>query len=316
MKSILITGASGFVGRALCDLLDSQGYVVRRASRKDQPAQPFSTIAVGDIGPQTDWKAALEGCESVVHLAAHVHVAGKSADDEGMFHRINAEGSEELARQAARSGVRRFVFLSSVKVNGERSPSRPFTESDPPMPGDAYGASKAEAEKRIMSIGAQTGMEVVVVRPPLVYGEGVKANFLNLLRIVDAGLPLPFRSMDNRRSLVYVGNLASALEACLTHPAAANRVFFVSDDCDVSTPQLVREIAGALGKKARLIPFPMGLLAAIAAATGSADQVARLTDSLQVNIGAIKTALDWRPRISLQEGLKRTGSWYRHSHPR
>lgn len=273
---------------------------------------PYPSIAVGDIGPKTDWSAAVTGCDAVVHLAAHVHVMRRQAGDAaGEFHRVNVEGSENLAHQAARAGVRRFVFLSSVKVNGEASGERAFVETDPIMPKDAYGVSKAEAENRLQIISNETGMEVVILRPPLVYGPGVKANFLRLLRAVDSGVPLPFSSISNLRSLVYVGNLVDALGACLTQPAAANRTFFVSDDHDVSTPQLIREIAEVLGKKPLLFPFPPELLKGAGLLTGRTEQIARLTGSLQVNISSIKTALAWRPPFSLQQGLADTVSWYR-----
>jgi nucleoside-diphosphate-sugar epimerase len=312
LTAVLVTGASGFVGRALCAALGLQGHLVRSATRTspDRPQSP--SFAVRDIGPDTDWSAAVTGCEAVVHLAAHVHVMRRQASDAaGDFHRVNVEGTDNLARQAARAGVRRFVFLSSAKVNGEDSAQRAFVESDPVMPMDAYGASKAEAEKRLRIISTETGMEVVVVRPPLVYGPGVKANFLSLLRAVDAGVPLPLSSISNLRSLVYVGNLVHALGACLVHPAAANRTFFVSDDHDVSTPQLIREIAAALGKKPLLFPFPPALLRGVGLLTGRAEQIARLTGSLQVDVTSIKAALAWQPPFSLQQGLAQTVFWYR-----
>jgi len=285
---------------------------VRGAIRATSSDLQVAAVPVGDIGPDTQWSAALAGRNAVIHLAAHVHVmpgaAGDAADD---FNRVNVQGSENLARQAAHAGVRRFVFLSSVKVNGEISTGRAFVESDPARPTDAYGASKAEAEKRLKAVSAETGMELVIVRPPLVYGPGVKANFLRLLRIVDTGIPLPFLSIDNRRSLVYVGNLVHALGACLTHPAAANRTFFVSDDHDVSSPQLVREIAAALGRKPRLLPFPPVLLRGIGLLTGRTEQVARLTASLQVDVSSIKSTLGWLPPFTLQQGIAETASWYR-----
>ncbi len=269
-------------------------------------------VTTGDIGPDTDWSKALFSCDVVVHLASHVHVMRRQGDDrDGEFERVNVAGSENLARQAARAGVRRFVFLSSVKVNGETGAERPFRESDPVMPMDAYGISKAEAEKRLRSISTETGMEVVVVRPPLVYGPRVKANFLSLMRAVDAGVPLPFSSISNLRSLVYIGNLVDALGVCLVHPAAANRTFFVSDDHDVSTPQLIREIASALGKKALLFQLSPALLKGAGLLTGRAEQIARLTGSLQVDVSSIKTTLAWQPPFSLQQGLADTVSWYR-----
>ncbi len=312
MTAVLVTGASGFVGQALSAALGLQGHLVRSATRTSTDRPRIPSFAVGNIGPDTDWSAAVAGCNAVVHLAAHVHVMRRQAGDAtNDFHRVNVEGSDNLARQAARAGVRRFVFLSSVKVNGEASAERAFVETDPVMPMDAYGLSKAEAEKRLRIISTETGMDIVIVRPPLVYGPGIRANFLSLLRAVDSGVPLPLSSISNLRSLVYVGNLVHALEASLVHPAAANRTFFVSDDRDVSTPQLVREIAIALEKKPLLFPFPPALLRAAGLLTGRAEQIARLTGSLQVDVSSIKTALDWRPPFSLQQGLAQTVSWYR-----
>jgi nucleoside-diphosphate-sugar epimerase len=317
LTAILVTGASGFVGSALCLALDSHGHLVRYAGRRVPDKQRFASIAVGNIGPDTNWNAALSGCEAVVHLAAHVHVMRpQSAQTAGDYHRVNVEGSENLARQAARAGVRRFVFLSSVKVNGEDSGARAFVESDPVMPTDAYGESKAEAERRLWNISAETGMQIVILRPPLVYGAGVRANFLSLLRTVDAGIPLPFRSIENRRSLIYVGNLIHALEGCLTVPGAANHTFFASDDHDLSTPQLVRELAFALGRRPLLYPMPPALLRRIGVVTGRAEQIARLTGSLQVDVSSIKTMLDWQPPFSLRQGLEHTVAWYRSLHAR
>ena len=312
IRSVVITGASGFIGQALCDALEAQGHRVRRVTRKSPDLAQSPAFTIGNIGPDTNWRAAVAGCDAVVHLAAHVHVLrGQVGDAADAFHRVNVEGSENLARLAARAGVRRFVFLSSVKVNGEASAERALVETDPVMPMDEYGLSKAEAEKRLRIISTETGMEVVVVRPPLVYGPGVKANFLSLLRAVDLGVPLPLSSISNLRSLVYVGNLVHALGACLVHPAAVNRTFFVSDDHDVSTPQLIREIAAALGKKPRLFLFPPALLRGAGVLTGRTEQIARLTGSLQVDISSIKAALGWQPPFSLQQGLAQTVAWYR-----
>ena len=312
MTTVLVTGASGFIGQALCSALELQGHRVRSATRKSPDRAQSPAFAVGNIGPDTNWRAAVSGCDAVVHLAAHVHVMhrqdGGATDD---FHRVNVEGSENLARLAARSGVRRFVFLSSVKVNGETSGQRAFVETDAVTPVDDYGLSKAQAEKRLRIISAETGMEVVIVRPPLVYGPGVKANFLSLLRAVDSGVPLPLSSISNLRSLVYVGNLVHALGACLVHPAAANRTFFVSDDHDVSTPELVRRIASALGRRPRLFPVPVSLLEGAAALLGRRAPAQRLTGSLQLDVSRIKSELGWTPPFSMRQGLMETASWYR-----
>jgi nucleoside-diphosphate-sugar epimerase len=321
MNTILITGASGFVGRALWVALRARGFKVRAAMRLHSAvefppaAAGAEVVRTGDIGPATDWTAALPGCEVVVHLAARVHVMRQSGSDaREAFFRTNVEGTEILGRAAARAGVRRFVFLSSAKVNGEVTRERAYTESDPPAPADAYAASKAEAEERLKKIAGETGMEVVILRPPLVYGPGVKANFLSLLRAVDAGLPLPLLSIDNRRSLVYVGNLVSAIEAMLTHPSAANRTFFVSDDHDVSTTELIRCVADALGKQPRLFSLPHWLLRGIGCLAGRGDRLARLTESLQVDVSSVKFAIDWVPPFSLEQGLAQTVSWYRSLH--
>jgi nucleoside-diphosphate-sugar epimerase len=308
--SVLITGATGFVGGALCDLLTQQGHALKGALRMPTKLFPYPSIAVGHIGPATDWRDALAGCDAVVHLAAHVHVMRSTSESSGVYRAVNVEGTRNLARQAARSGVRRFVFMSSVKVHGEATVGRALVEGDPPMPVDDYGRSKIEAEKRLTTIAAETGMEVAIVRPPLVYGPGVKANFRSLLRAVDAGIPLPFSSVHNKRSLIYLGNLAHAIAMCLTHRAAANRPFFVSDGQDVSTPQLIDEVAAALGKKARLFPFPPAGLRAAGALVGRAEMISRLTSSLQVDISSIRSTLGWEPPFTLSQGLAETASWY------
>src|SRR3954471_2453487 len=308
--SVLITGATGFVGGALCDSLTQQGHALKGALRMPTKLFPYPSIAVGHIGPATDWRDALAGCDAVVHLAAHVHVMRSTSESSGVYRAVNVEGTRNLARQAARSGVRRFVFLSSVKVHGEATVGRALVEGDPPMPVDDYGRSKIEAEKRLTSIAAETGMEVAIVRPPLVYGPGVKANFRSLLRAVDAGIPLPFSSVHNKRSLIYLGNLAHAIAMCLTHRAAANRTLFVSDGQDVSTPQLIDEVAAALGKKARLFPLPPAILAGAGALVGCANMMSRLTDSLQIDISLIRSTLGWEPPFTLSQGLADTACWY------
>ncbi len=310
MANVLVTGATGFVGRATCEYLISKGHAVTAAVRSPLDLQ-IPTIVVGDVGPQTDWVNALKRCDTVVHLAAHVHVMRAHPGQTADFYRVNTQGSERLALQAARAGVRRLIYLSSVKVNGESTPGRAFSERDVPAPVDEYGISKAKAEERLKTIASETGIELVILRPPLVYGPGVKANFLQLLRVVNAGMPLPFSTIDNRRSLLGVGNLAHAIEGCLVHPAAANRTFFVSDDHDVSTPGLIREIAAALGRPARLFPFPPALLHAAGRVTGRAEQIARLTGSLQIDVSALKAALGWRPLHSLRRGLEQTVAWFR-----
>jgi nucleoside-diphosphate-sugar epimerase len=311
VTAVLVTGASGFVGRSMCRELKLRGHDVRGATRTSCDLE-VPVVPVGNLGPDTDWSAALAGRTIVIHLAAHVHVmGGQPGETLADFDRVNVEGTETLALQAARADIKRFVFLSSVKVNGESSERRALVENDPARPVDAYGASKAEAEYRLQVIAVKTGMEIVIVRSPLVYGPGVKANFLRLLRTIDAGVPLPFASIDNRRSLVYLGNLADALAACVTHPAAANQTFLVSDDHDVSSPELVREIAKALGRKPRLFPLPASWLNAVGLLTGRSQQLNRLTGSFVISISSIKSTLGWAPPFTMQEGLKETVSWYR-----
>jgi nucleoside-diphosphate-sugar epimerase len=260
------------------------------------------------LDAQSDWDAALNGCDAVIHLAGRAHVMHEQAHDPlQAFRRVNVEGTLHLAEAAMRQGVRRFIYVSSVKVNGERTEDKPFSAADTPAPEDAYGLSKHEAECRLREL-AQDRMEVVIVRPPLVYGPGVRANFLQLMRAVQRGLPLPFGAVDNRRSLVYVGNLADLLATCLTHPAAANKTLMVSDNEDLSTAQLIRLLAEAVHKPARLLPIPPALLRAAAAAVGKRAQAARLLGSLQVDVGATMQALQWRPPYSAREGLALTAA--------
>lgn len=307
--TVLVTGASGFVGRVLCDALAASGRTVRKAARA--AASDTDAVAVGEIGPATDWRAALEGVGAVVHLAARTHVLRETAPNPlAAYLRVNAEGTERLARSAAANGVRRLVFLSSVKVSGEGTGERPYTEDDPPRPEDAYGVSKREAEQVLARVASDTGLETVVLRPPLVYGPGVKANFLRLMRFVARGFPLPLGAVVNRRSLIYAGNLAHAIVTALDAPAAAGRTYLVSDGEDVSTPELVRRLAQALGVKPRLLPVPLAALRLAAAVSGKRAELARLTGSLQVDSSRIRRELAWRPPYTLSQGLDQTARWY------
>lgn len=307
---ILVTGANGYVGSALCARAVAQGRSVRACVRSttDTPVHEVPTVAVGDIHEATDWSAALDGCSTVVHLAARVHVMNESASDPlREFRRTNVEGTLHLARQAARCGVRRFVFVSSIKVNGEATSSgRPFTATDMPAAEDAYGISKMEAEQGLPMIGRDSGMEVVIVRPPLVYGPGVKANFASLIRAVQRGLPLPLGAVtNNRRSLVALDNLVDLLITCVDHRAAANQTFLVSDGEDLSTAALIRRMGQALGKPARLLPVPPALLQLGAAIVGKRNVVQRLLGNLQVDIAHTRATLGWTPPVSVDEGLRR-----------
>ncbi len=261
MNTVLVTGANGFVGRALCDRMMRDGWSVRGAVRypDDRLRLPkeVEAIVIGDIGPDTDWSLTLQGIDAVVHLAARVHVMHDAERDPLSVYRfVNTKGTERLARMAAQAGIRRFVFLSSIKVNGEETHSAAFTESVVVPPKDPYALSKWEAEEVLRHIAKETKLETVIVRSPLVYGPGVRANFFSLLRAVNRGLPLPFGAFKNQRSLIYVGNLVDALMTCLTHPRASAETFVVSDHDDVSTSELVRRIAYAFGKRSHLLSVP------------------------------------------------------------
>lgn len=308
--AILVTGANGFIGRALSDALAASGREVRRAVRAAGP-DDTNAIAVGDIGAGTDWGAALQGVGCVVHLAARTHVLRETAADPlTEYRRINVAATERLARSAAARGVRRIVFLSSVKVNGERTDTRPFTEDDAPRPEDAYGESKWEAEQALARVAAETGLQAVVLRPPLVYGPGVKGNFLRLMKWVAHGWPLPLGTVANRRSLIYVGNLVDAIVKAIEAPRAAGKTFFVADSQDVSTPDLVRALAAALGIKPRLLSFPLAPLQLAAALAGQGGGFSSLTGSLQVESLRIRRELGWEPRYNLTRGLEETARWY------
>jgi lipopolysaccharide/colanic/teichoic acid biosynthesis glycosyltransferase/dTDP-4-dehydrorhamnose reductase len=263
---------------------------------------------VGDINAQTDWSVALAGVQVVVHTAACVHVMNNmSAEAVENFQLVNVQGTLNLARQASLVGVKRFVFVSSIKVNGDSTmPGSFFTAEDSPSPMDAYGISKMEAEQCLREIAMQTGMEFVIIRPPLVYGPGVKANFASLIRLLKGGVPLPLGAVNNQRSLVALENLIDLLVICLTHPAAANQTFLVSDGEDVSTTDLLRRLAHAMSRSARLIPIPANFLTLGAAMLGRQDLAQRLCGSLQVDIEKTRRLLEWTPPISLDEGLKRT----------
>jgi nucleoside-diphosphate-sugar epimerase len=309
-QRILVTGAAGFIGTALCDAFRGSGRDVRRAVR--QAEKPSSgIIAVGDIGPDTQWQRALEGIECVVHLAARAHIMQeRSPGALDAYRTVNVAGTAKLARDAVAAGVRRLVFLSSVKVNGESTRGRPFTESDAPQPEDAYGVSKWEAEQVLLKVAADSGLEAVVLRAPLVYGPGVKGNFLRLMHMVVRGWPLPLASVLNKRSFVYVGNLADALIAAAQSPPAAGRTYLVSDGEDMSTPELIRGIAKALDVPSRLFPVPIALLRASGTLLGHGDALARLTGSLQIDSSKIRRELGWQPPFSVVQGLEETGRWY------
>jgi len=315
---VLVSGGAGFIGRALCAYLLARKLNVRalgRATMADAGGAPL-TLA-GPLEARPDLEASLRDVDVVVHLAGRAHMMRETAADAlAAYRRVNVEGSVHLARAAARARVKRFVFVSSVKAQGDTSPGRPLREDDPPRSDrDPYGVSKWEAEENLRRLAQETGMELVVVRPPLVYGPRVRANFLSLIRAVDRGLPLPFDAVTNRRSLLYVTNLASAIHECLTRSEASGQTFFVADSDVLSTPQLVRAMAKALDRTPRLIPVPVRALELVGRALGRAAVVERLTGSLELDTSNISERLAWLPPFTLREGMADTAEWYRSLEP-
>lgn len=316
MKTVLVTGGTGLIGGALIRTLTHRGgYRIRAAVRRSSARFPngVTTVRVAGLVPGTDLSRALAGVDAVVHAAARVHVIRDTASDPlTAFREVNTDGTRRLAERAAGAGVRRFLFLSTIKVHGEYTDGRPFRPEDPPAPQEPYSVSKYEAELHLREIEARTGMEVCVIRPPLVYGPGVKGNFQRLMSWVQRGVPLPLGSVRNRRSLVCVYNLCDLIARCIVHPAAAGKTFLVSDGEDVSTPDLVQRLARALGRAARLLPVPPGLLRWGFTLLGRREEAARLCQSLQVDIEETQRMLGWHPPVSLDEGLKKTVQWYRN----
>jgi len=311
---ILVTGATGFVGSALVDRLAAYGLAVRAVVRRGGCQVPDSVglVQVTDLKPDTDWSRALDSVDDVVHASARVHaIADKAADPLAEFRCINVDGTLNLARQAARAGVRRFVFISSIKVNGEATTEgQRYTPDDMPSPSDPYGVSKHEAEVGLRRIAAETEMEVVIIRPVLVYGPGVKANFLAMMRWLHKGIPLPLGAINNSRSLVALENLVDLIVTCLHQSAAANQTFLVSDGEDLSTPELLRRTAAAMGKKARLIPVPAPILQLGARLLGKPDIAQRLCGSLQVDITKTRELLGWTPPATVAQALKKTAEHF------
>lgn len=311
---VLVTGASGFVGHHLCSRLLADGWKVRVFLRDRAVAAFPSAVDIvrgGSLGAVVSRPEALAGVHTVVHLAARVHVMNDpAADPLALFRKANVDLTRQVANASALAGVKRLVYVSTVKVNGEEA-GEPYREDSPPSPTDPYGVSKWEAEQCLRQIERETGLEVVIIRPPLVYGPGVKANFLAMMNAVRRGIPLPFALIANKRSLIYVGNLVDALATCTTHPAAAGKTYLVSDGRDVSTPELVRLTAKALGVPERLVPLPVALLRLAACLAGRTAFVNRLLGSLTVDISAIRSDLGWNPPFTVDEGLRETAAWFK-----
>lgn len=305
---ILVTGVTGFIGMTLARRITRKGYSVMGAVRRRvEGSIPFEPVVVGQIGRATEWADALAGVAVVVHAAARVHVVADTEQNPlDAYREVNVEGTRRLAEQAAAVGVNRFVFLSSVKVNGEETtPGSPFRSDDAPAPEGAYGQSKWEAEQALMEVAERTAMEVVIIRPPLVYGAGVKGNFATMMSWIAKGVPLPLGALDNRRSLVALDNLVDLISVCIDHPAAANQVFLAGDGADLSTTNLLRRVAKAMDRSALLMPVPPSLLKIGAVMLGKGDMARRLLGSLQVDISKTRDVLDWEPPISVDEGLRR-----------
>ena len=313
--NVLVTGANGFVGGALCKRMVADGWHVRGTVRCTKQAASLPAgveiVQVKSIGADSDWLDALNGVDAVVHLAARVHVMNDIvADPLSAFRQVNVAGTERLARIAAISGVKRFVYISTIKVNGEEEYT-PYTEQDIPKPKDPYGISKWEAEQALYETAKKTGLEVAILRPPLVYGPGVKANFLTLLKLVQSGFPIPLLNIDNHRSLIYLGNLVDAIVTCITHPNASGQTYLVSDGESVSTPELIRRVASALGSPAHLIPFPLFLMRFAGMLIGKLPSVNRLLGSLSVDSAKINRELGWTPPYTMAQGLRETADWFK-----
>lgn len=313
---VAVTGASGFIGQALVSKLGGlPRFSVLAWSRGGSlnAVGGAQLVQHGDLSTDTDWQERLVGVDVVLHTVARVHVMrDPAADPLAAFRAVNAEGTLNLSRQAAAAGVRRLVFISSIKVNGETTaPGQSFSADDVPAPLDSYGVSKMEAEQGLRKIAAQTGMEVVIIRPPLVYGPGVKANFLAMMRWLSRGIPLPLGAIHNRRSLVALDNLVDLIVTCIDHPTAANQTFLMSDGEDLSTTDLLRRMGRALGKPARLLPVPATLLKTGAALVGRPELAQRLCGNLQVDISKTRALLGWTPPISVDEGLRRAAEGFR-----
>ncbi|OLL33005.1 NAD-dependent dehydratase [Burkholderia sp. SRS-W-2-2016] len=314
MSRVVVTGANGFVGQAVCRLALAAGHTVTALVRRKGTVMPGVTEWVHDspdfAGLDAAWPADLQA-DCVIHLAARVHVMhDQSPDPDAAFDATNVVGARRVAEAAHARGVRRFVFVSSIKAAGERDGGVPLSE-DAAAPQDAYGRSKLRAERQLAQFGASTGLEVVSVRPPLVYGPGVRANFLSMMNAVSRGLPLPLGAVKSRRSLVYVDNLAHALLHCATDPRATHGCFHVADDDAPTVAELLRMVGDALGRPARLVPVPVGALRLLGKLTGLGPQIGRLTDSLQLDTGRLKRELGWQPPYTTREGLAATAAWYR-----
>jgi len=311
MTKILITGSSGFIGRHLADALSTNQHEIvstyRHSAHHADLSENKNCFSIGDINAHTQWQPALTDVEVVIHLAARVHVMQEThADPLTAFREVNTQGTINLAKQAVAAGVKRFIYLSSIKVNGEKTTTIPFHADDSANPLDPYAISKFEAEQKLLTLGQETGLEIVIIRPPLVYGPAVKGNFSRLISLVNKSIPLPLAKINNARSLVNIQNLCSLIQVCLDHPKAAGEVFLVSDGEDLSSSELFEKIAQALDKKNRLFYLPKGLLKLLTGIIGRQAEFQRLFDSLQVDISKNQQLLGWQPNVRVMQGIQKT----------
>ena len=314
MKKVLVTGATGFVGRHLCNRLVSSGYIVTGTTRSmENRSSPenYDLRKAGDLGTEFDWLPILRDVDYVVHLAARVHVMSEAAEDPlTRFRRVNTWGSKELAQSAANAGVKRLIYVSTIKVLGEKTEGRPFRHTDTAAPCDPYAISKLEAEESLSRIAVEKGMEIVIFRPPLIYGPGVGGNFLRILDLVARGIPLPLGRIRNVRSMLAVSNLCDLIQISLEHPDAAGETLLVADGADISTPRLVRIIAEHMDRPVRLLPVPEYLLRLGGKILRRSNEVTRLCDSLQVDIENTRNVLNWSPQTSLEDSMRAVVRWY------
>jgi UDP-glucose 4-epimerase len=312
MTRILVTGANGFLGRVLCETLTLSGHDVRAAvrARANDDLACADVVEIGDLGANTDWTRALDGIDTVIHAAARAHILHDSAANAALYFGTNTEGTRGLIDAMARGGVGRLVYVSSIKVNGEVTTAAPFRADDTPAPLDDYGRSKLAAERLVLEAVSAGRVDGLIVRPPLVYGSGVRANFLRLMTWIWKGAPLPLGSVRNSRSLVSVWNLADLIMRLATVKDPGARVFLASDDDDVSTPDLIRKLAAAMGRPARLIPVPPAALQIAARLAGKGAELSRLCGSLRIDVSPTRRQLAWTPPLSVDEGLARTARWF------
>ena len=310
---LLITGSTGFIGSSLTQHLHQKGYSIIAAIRQisDAFSPGIKQVAVTDLLPSTNWTSAINKVDTIIHLAARAHILKDQATDPlATFRETNTYATLNLAQQAANAGVRRFIFISSIGVNGNQTHAKPFTADDLPTPAEPYATSKHEAEIGLRQIATETGMEVVIIRPPLVYGANAKGTFGQLIKTVARGIPLPLGNIHNQRSLVALPNLIDLITTCIDHPAATNQTFLVSDGEDLSTTELLQRLSHALGKPARLLPIPQSWLETALTLVGKRAIAQRLCGNLQVDISKTRDLLGWTPPVSVDEALRQTAQAY------